>query len=681
MKKLLLLILLWPMHLQQLAIAQTTTPFSSSLSVEQLTEAPAQLIPFPQDLHWEGTFLPLKKVQLNTEVPLSNSLSTTLQGILDYYRIPSSTKDGLPLQFIHQDTLQSEGYLLHISRQGIQISAATESGHFYALQSLRQLIQYQEGQLCLPLCRIHDAPAFPVRGYMIDVGRNFQSIATLKKQLDIMAMYKLNTFHWHLTDRPAWRIESKKYPELTAPENHRPSRSPGQFYSYAAIRDLFQYAKERHIRIIPEIDMPGHSDSFVRSMGVKMESEKGMKILENVLHEFFQEIPLEDCPIIHIGSDEVHIQQPKAFIDRMVGICEKNGRTVVIWNPGLPANKNVIRQTWQAKHLKNEGYQEIDAWNNYINNGEPLTQIQRLFFKPIGYRSPNKVIGGILCLWPDVRLEKGSDAFQQNPVYPSLLTYAWKTWTAAITEAPSRYYMTLPTTDSLALAYFAAFEQFLLHHKHRFFAEEPFPYFAQSKSKWKLIGPFQNKDGDALLKDIQATYPYQNRQLKWKKAIGSTLVIKDRFRLGGHFPEAGKGESVYALTYIHSDQNKTIDCLIGFETPMRANRTYTGIPEQGNWDVSGGNIWVNDVALPPPIWKDAGWRPSKSEGWSIEHREKSWAKEELYWTRAPSRVVLKKGWNKILVSIPCSSNYQNWMFSFIPLEMEGLSFSYEPIND
>ena len=195
--------------------------------------------------------------------------------------------------------------------------------------------------------------------------------------------------------------ESKKYPELTAAENHRPTRDPGTFYSYDDIRELIRYARERHISIIPEIDMPGHSDSFVTSMGVKMESEKGMEILENVLNEFFAEIPQSDCPIIHIGSDEVHIKNPKEFISKMVGICEKNGRKVIIWNPGLKGNDNVIRQTWQTKHVEKAALQEIDSWNSYVNNGEPMTQIQRLFFKPIGYPSDNKVIGGILCFWPD----------------------------------------------------------------------------------------------------------------------------------------------------------------------------------------------------------------------------------------------------------------------------------------
>ncbi|MFT5166886.1 MAG: hexosaminidase [Saprospiraceae bacterium] len=655
--------------------------FKSKFTVEQLTKAPAMLIPFPQQITWDNEFLDLKELYVEQAEPLSISISKVLKEVADFYKIRLSEENGYPVNFKNNKNLGKEAYHLMVSKNGIEIEAAAEAGYFYALQTLRQLIQTKQGKQVIPICKIKDAPAFPVRGYMIDVGRNFQSMASLKKQLDIMAMYKLNVFHWHLTDRPAWRIESKKYPELTAAKNHRPTRDPGKYYSYDDIRALIQYAKERHISIIPEIDMPGHSDSFVKSMGVKMESEKGMEILENVLNEFFQEISVSDCPVIHIGSDEVRIKNPDEFISNMVNICEKNGRKVVVWNPGLKANNKVIRQTWQTKHVEKAAFQEIDSWNNYVNNGEPMTQIQRLFFKPIGYPSDNEVIGGILGFWPDVNIKNEIDAFFQNPVFPSMLTYAWKTWTADITQAPTEYYMTLPPKGSVALNYFASFENILMHHKNIFFKNEPFQYYSQNDKVWKVIGTFKGDDGDNLLKNIKNTYSYQGKKLNWKNAVGNTLVIKDRFKLGGYFPDAKKGQTAYALTYIHSDKNQTVDTWIGYETPMRPNRTYTGIPEKGKWDASGGNIWINDKPLSSPKWKNPGWKPSKSEGWgSPQDQEIPWGEEELYWTRTPSKVVLKKGWNKVFVKIPCSSDYQNWMFTFIPLNMEGLSFSINPTD-
>lgn len=693
MKRLPFILLLFFICNNTFTYSQTTKVFESKFTVKQLTDAPAMLIPFPQEYNWNNEYLEIKTIKIENTDAVSKSITTELHSVLDFYKIKTSAKNGLPISFKNLPIQNSdkpknknhdkEVYNLTIDENGIEVEATTEAGHFYALQTLRQLIQNKDGKLSLPICEIKDAPAFSVRGYMIDVGRNFQSMASLKKQLDIMAMYKLNAFHWHLTDRPAWRIESKKYPELTDAKNHRPTRNPGKYYSYDEIRELIRYAKAKHIAVIPEIDMPGHSDSFVKSMGVKMESEKGMLFLENILNEFFAEIPVADCPIIHIGSDEVRIDNPDEFISKMVSICEKNNRQVVIWNPGLKANNNVIRQTWQTKHLEKSTFQEIDSWNSYINNGEPMTQIQRLFFKPIGYPSENEVIGGILCFWPDVNLENEADAFRQNPVYSSILTYAWTTWTADISQASEDFYMTLPSKGSVAFKYFAAFEKILMHHKERFFKDEPFQYFTQTDKSWNIIGTFENNDGDDFLKktaiDFKNTYSYQGKELSWKNATGNTLVIKDRFKLGGYFPEAKKGETAYAMTFIHSDKNRTVDTWIGFETAMRPNKTYTGIPNHGDWDVSGGNIWINDQPLPPPVWKNPGWRSAKNEGWGPpEEREIAWTEEEFYWTRTPSKVSFKKGWNKVFVKIPSSSDYQNWMFTFVPLDMNGLLFSANP---
>lgn len=233
-----------------------------------------------------------------------------------------------------------------MGKNGIEISAATETGEYYALQTLSQLIRSEKGRATIQLVEIQDWPAYPIRGYMIDVGRNFQSMDVLKEQLDIMARYKMNVFHWHLTDGPAWRIESHKYPELTASENHLASRDPGRHYSYEEIRELINYAHDRKITVIPEIDMPGHSESFRKALGFAMESEEGIQALENILEEFFQETPKELIPMVHIGSDEVRIANAEEFIDRMVSFVEKNDRKAIIWSPGLIAKNSVIRQTW-----------------------------------------------------------------------------------------------------------------------------------------------------------------------------------------------------------------------------------------------------------------------------------------------------------------------------------------------
>jgi len=661
--------------------AQKADAFQSKFSVNQLKNAPAKLIPFPQKFTWKKGFLEVSQVAIVFEENVkqySNSLSEELNKILSENKIDISSGSSLKITFKGDKKIVREGYHIKVIKKGILISASSETGYYYALQTLRQLFDTTDKIAQIPLCEISDWPQHEFRGYMIDVGRNYQSMALLKKQLDIMAMYKLNKFHWHLTDRPAWRIESKKYPQLNYANNHRQTRDPGKYYTYDEIRELIQYAKERHITVIPEIDMPGHSDSFRVAMGVKMESKEGMIILENVLNEFFAEIPKEDCPIIHIGSDEVHIPNPDKFIEKMVKICKDNDREVIIWNPGLKGDDSVIRQTWQDKGLAKGKYKEIDSWNNYINGAEPMMQILRLFFRPIGFPSENNIIGGTVCFWPDVNLRHESEAFEQNPVYPSMLTYAWTTWTADLEKGTPEYYVTMPPKNTRAYSYFSEFENILLYHKEKYFSEEPFPYFRQSDKEWKIIGPFDGDDGDEILNEIKDSYSYKNSKLSWETVVGNTMVLRERWVKNGHFSEAKVGQSVYALTYIHSDTDQEIEAMIGFETALRANKIYTGIPEIGSWDPSGGNIWVNDKPVSPPKWNNAGWKPSKQDGWgSKADQEIPWEKQDFYWTRQPSKIQLKKGWNKIFVKIPLGTEYQNWMFTFIPLNMEDLKFSTE----
>jgi len=637
-------------------VSSLTDVFQSRFTADQLNDAPVCLIPFPQEVVWKKKKSKIPSLRIENPQMLNENLTATIIEITSENGISLSPMGKVTLSYHKNPEIHKEGYRLDISNGSIYIESSTESGAFYALQTFRQLIEQNDGKITMQNCDINDYPKFSVRGFMFDVGRNFLDMASLKKQLNIMAHYKLNIFHWHLTDRPAWRIESHLYPELTAAENHRPTRDPGKFYTYDDIRELIAYAQQRSIHIIPEIDMPGHSDSFVTSMGVKMETPEGMIILENVLKEFFAEIPAEVCPIIHLGSDEVRIPNPDEFIAKMVSICKNHDRQVMIWNPGLKADEDVIRQTWQAKHLEPEGYTEVDSWSIYTNNGEPMTHIARLFFKPIGYESENKIIGSIQCLWPDVNLDNVNDAFSTNPHYPALITFAWACWTADIVQPHHDYLTILPSKGSSAAKYFEAYEHFLLDHKSRYFDNEPFPYFYQSDKNWKIaLGNPESKDAD----------------LNWMEARGNTLIFKDRHKLGGYFPEAKPGQYAFAETEIYSESDQTIKALIGFETPLRANRVYSGIPENDSWDANGGKIWINGEELTGPKWENPGWKPSRTSGWGgKKDQEIPWTSEELYWTRNPALIKLKKGQNTIRFKAPYAYKNQNWMVTYIPLVEE-----------
>lgn len=659
---------------------QEDLPFQSNLTGRELEEAKIKLIPYPQEVKWMDGQVHLKEWRSLPSVELSPLLKQELKGIGKDLGINESEVATYTLKFSENKEIPEEGYKLSVGKKSIEISASTEIGHYYALQTLQQLIKSENNKATIQTVEIFDWPAFPVRGYMIDVGRNFMSMDLLKEQLDILARYKMNVFHWHITDGPAWRIESHIYPELTAAENHLASRDPGKYYSYEDIRELIYYANERKITIIPEIDMPGHSESFRKSMGFTMESEDGMQALENIMEEFFQETPKELIPMMHIGSDEVHISNAEEFIDRMVDFVEKNDRKAIIWSPGLIAKNSVIRQTWGSADAVQGDYLEIDSRRSYINSGEPMTQVNRLLFKPIGADSNNETIGGILCLWPDVNINREIDAFRQNSVYSSILTYAWSTWTADIASSPLEYRSEVPPQNTEAGVYFKAFEAYLIDHKERYFQDFPFHYRTQSDKIWEVIGPFDEDEGDPLV--VQSTgksIEYNGENLQWEPLVGNTLIFRQRWGEGGIYPDVTTDQTAYARTLIHSDEDREVEAWINFETPTRSNRVYTGIGKRGEWDPNGARIYINSKNLPGPNWKNPGWKTVRNIGWGLPiEQEIPWEDEELYWLREPAKVQFKKGWNTVLVKIPSKSDFQNWMFTFVPLDMKGLKFSLSP---
>ncbi len=184
-------------------------------------------------------------------------------------------KNGIQLLIDPVKVKHAEGYELEVSTAAVKITAADGSGLFYGLQSLIQIIkQSKKGQLSVPACKIIDYPAFSYRGMHLDVSRNLFSTATIKKWLDMLAFYKINTFHWHLTDDQGWRIEIKKYPELQRTAAWRnetlighkrtePHLFDGQryggYYSQEDVKDIVAYAMVKKITVIPEIEMPGHA--------------------------------------------------------------------------------------------------------------------------------------------------------------------------------------------------------------------------------------------------------------------------------------------------------------------------------------------------------------------------------------------------------------------------------------
>ena len=174
------------------------------------------------------------------------------------------------MEQICDDSLETEGYRLKIGAQAIEMRAKTQAGFYYAEQTLRQLQRQNGGKL--PLCEIVDAPVFAHRGFMLDCVRHFFPVTDLKRLIEAAARMKLNRFHWHLTDDQGWRIEISAFPKLTELASMRPFSNFGRsmeygphggYYTKSDIREIVAFCAERHITVIPEIEMPGHASALL----------------------------------------------------------------------------------------------------------------------------------------------------------------------------------------------------------------------------------------------------------------------------------------------------------------------------------------------------------------------------------------------------------------------------------
>lgn len=279
--------------------------------------------------------------------------------------------------------MPAESYRLKVDKKGVTITSSDPAGAFYAQQTLNQLISDAEGQKSIPYCEIYDYPRFPYRGVHFDVSRHFRSVDFLKKQIDAMAMYKMNRMHIHLTDAAGWRLQIDAYPRLASFAAWRPQHqwkdwwagnrhyaeegdpgAYGGYYTKDDMRELIQYAHNHHIEVIPEIELPGHSEEVLAAYPELsctgkpytqgefcVGNEETFTFLETVLDEVIDLFPSE---YIHIGGDEANKEHwkkcPKCqarmaeeglqsvdelqsyMIKRIARYVESKGRKVIGWD-------------------------------------------------------------------------------------------------------------------------------------------------------------------------------------------------------------------------------------------------------------------------------------------------------------------------------------------------------------
>ncbi|MGN6603456.1 MAG: family 20 glycosylhydrolase [Ginsengibacter sp.] len=631
------------------------------------------LIPFPQNVKWTNENFILKncKAILINDASLKN-LAVALQKIThETSPILFKPKNGLPhielkLEKINAAAFPEEAYKLKVTKNKILLLANSTHGIFNGLQTLRQLTENGNE---VAGCEIVDWPSFSWRGYMVDVGRNYQSVKLLKQQVEVMSRYKLNVFHFHPTEDIAWRIAIKRYPQLTDSQNM--IRDKGKFYSEEEINDLINYCRDRFITFVPEIDMPGHSAAFTRTFGFDMQSEKGLAIIKNIVKEF---CAIYDVPYLHIGADEVKFTN-KNFIPEMVDLIHQKGKQTIGWHPGGNYDTATIRQLWESKGLDNPDVRYIDSRSLYLNHMDPLESVVSIFERKIcdTTMGDSKKLGGEICLWNDRRVANENDLLRMNPVYPAMLAFAERSWRGG--GFPG---MVVNIGDSGRAKAFSEFESRLIDHKKKYFQHLPFPYVRQTNLHWKMFGPFENNG------DLKRTFWPENENVSLTDSAadatvtGGTIYLRHWWFpvLTSWLKDPKENTTWYAYTKIWKPSDRSGFMWIGFNNLSRS--TATDSPDSGTWDNRDSKIWLNGKLIAPPHWQNAGMK-GNSETPLVD---------EGYEYRSPTKVHFKKGWNIILVKLPVKTfkgkDWQNpvkWMFTAVPVHKgKGMNWDADELS-
>ena len=460
------------------------------------------------------------------------------------------------------DQESMESYQLSITGKGISVVAPSAAGLFYGFQSLLQLAEQEaDGTFSFPLIEIKDSPRFSYRGLHLDVSRHFRTKEFLKKQLDAMARYKLNRFHWHLTDGAGWRLEIKRYPELTEQAAYRPypnwkawwkggrkyctkdaPGADGGYYTQEDAREIVEYARQRHITVIPEIEMPGHSEEVLAvfphlscsgkpyvNSEVCIGNEDTFTFLQNVLLEVMEIFPSE---YIHIGGDEANMDSWRKcplcqkrmkqegladvkelqsyLIHRMEKFLNEHGRQLLGWDEilegGLAPRATVM--SWRGEE---GGIKAAKAGHDVIMTPGGFCYLDSYQDAPT---TQPEAIGGYLTLEkvysydpiPEVLTKEGADYIQGVQA---------NVWAEYITTAEHMEYMVYPRLLALAEVAWTQPDKKNWEHFHRCALKEvkwlqdngyhPFDLSKEVGERPEAAIPVEHL---GLMKTVKYTSPY-----------------------------------------------------------------------------------------------------------------------------------------------------------------------------
>ena len=565
---------------------------------------------------------------------------------------------------------QEEGYRLVVSGKGIRVEATTGKGVYWAMQTLRQL-EEKKGQF--EACEIVDWPAFKVRGFMQDVGRSYLSVDDLKREIETLSRYKINVFHWHLTENQAWRLESRIFPMLNDSVNM--TRLHGKYYTIDEAKDLVAFCKRHNVTLIPEIDMPGHSAAFVRTFRHDMQSPEGMKILKLLVDEVCE--TFAGVPYLHIGTDEVGFSNP-GFVPEMVKYVRDKGFKVVSWNPGWRYNPGEIdlMQMWSFRGKVTPGIPHIDSRFHYTNHFDTFADLvalytSRVYDRPVGDAD---MVGSIVALWHDRLLSSEENMILENNFYPSMLALAERTWLGGGTQYFDGEGTMLWNEGTETYRSFAEFEKRMLLHKDKYFQGYPFGYVKQTNVKWNITDAFPNGGDMAKVfppeQGLKDSYQYDGKEYGVRSCIGAGIYFRHVW--GGlptsiptFYKDAPENHTAYAYTWVYSPKEQEVG--LWAETQNYSRSEMDLPPKQGTWDYRGSRLWINDEEVAPPTWTATH---------TVKSNETPLGNENCV-ARPPIKVKLNKGWNKVFWKLPIGAFRSNevrlvkWMFTTVFVTLDG----------
>ena len=642
------------------------------------------LLPIPQSVTWGRKAIELTKVKVTLPSQIKDSLradrlKTELAQVLkdNAITVYENAKQQITFKLAEVDVpeywkgQEKEAYALNADETGVLITAKTVTGLYYGLQTLRQLTVRKDGKTTVAACKIQDFPAFKIRGFMHDVGRNFQTIEQLKMQIDVMAAHKLNIFHFHVTEYHGWRFESKIYPKLQDLSTFK--RKPGKFYTQKEFVALVDYCWARNITIIPEFDTPGHSDALMKALNIKkMSNPKAIKAVTELITEICSLVPVEKMPYFHVGTDEArkkHQRVGKDYLPTLHKAVQDAGRQVIGWSQGMTfKGAKQISQTW-AKSNPFRGTKHIDSRSNYVNHMESLDFASRMFFQQpcrVAYGNETQ-IGGILCHWPDTKVDDQKLTLTNNPIIPAMVAYSEAVW-KGVEKNHQAYWAKLPAKGTKEFDAYADFENRIIQQRDRFLTHTPFTMVKTYNIEWRLFGPVADGEVPELDKSIlKDSYTINGQSRKWSNPVyGGAIHAKHFFAFSSHYGRMPKGKDVvWGNANIYSPVDQEVDAWINFNT-ISTSDDRAGSALAGDWNKNKKcNIWINGERIEAPKWKNPG----------VLGKEIALI-DNVYSSRKPTKIKLKKGWNTVLMK---SAPTWKWVFSFSPVEKN--ANAYREVKD